>query len=43
MTEPHGATGAPHPYPGKLVIVEGIDGKVKPANTFYGESFTLFQ
>lgn len=29
MTEPHGAKGAPHPYPGKLIIVEGIDGSGK--------------
>lgn len=29
MTDPHGIKTAPHPYPGKLIIVEGIDGSGK--------------
>ena len=29
MTESTGLTTAPHPYPGKLIIVEGIDGSGK--------------
>jgi len=29
MTEPTSITTAPHPYPGKLIIVEGIDGSGK--------------
>lgn len=29
MTEPGGSVFAPHPYPGKLIIVEGIDGSGK--------------
>ena len=29
MTDQEGLTAAPHPYPGKLIIVEGIDGSGK--------------
>ena len=29
MTDSSGITAAPHPYPGKLIIVEGIDGSGK--------------
>lgn len=29
MTDPIGAATTPHPYPGKLIIVEGIDGSGK--------------
>ena len=29
MTEPHLLKAAPHPHPGKLIIVEGIDGSGK--------------
>ena len=29
MTESHPTKSAPHPYPGKLIIVEGIDGSGK--------------
>ena len=29
MTESHMLTAAPHPHPGKLIIVEGIDGSGK--------------
>ena len=29
MTEQSPTSTAPHPYPGKLIIVEGIDGSGK--------------
>ncbi|HWV45518.1 MAG TPA: hypothetical protein VN039_05745, partial [Nitrospira sp.] len=29
MTEPHILKATPHPHPGKLIIVEGIDGSGK--------------